>query len=144
MKRKFGISLLLLAIYLFVMVAPAVVSLSCPCVAKTARGVACGCCCASHACGHHTQSDADEWVGNRCGCNHSHNTEVELYTLPSSEQSRTLLRCVVFDLLAAIGCEAPDTDFNLTLESRIRLRPQSGGERCCLQAVGLRAPPVCA
>lgn len=79
-----------------------------------------------------------------CNCNHSHDTEVVLYTLPSSGEERMALRCVVFELPATIGCEVKNADFNSTSLYGLGLRPVAAGDLCCLQTSGLRAPPVCA
>lgn len=146
MRPKFGIPFLLLAIYLFVMVVPAVVSLSCPCTARAAQGKGCGC-CGSHtlccAADHHHAADI-AILKKGCSCNHSHDTEIELYTLPSTGEERQAMRCVVFSLPAVIGCEASTSATDAATLHHMRLRPVSGGDLCCLPPSGLRAPPVCA
>lgn len=147
-SRKRVAALFLLAIYLLVMGVPALVTLTCPCVVKSAHGADCGCCCMANHVSSTPQSacggEHSRLVAHHCNCNHSHDTEVELYTLPSTDNDRLALRCVVFALPATIACQAPIFDFTLTKEERARLRSEQHSPQCSPRIWSLRAPPVVA
>lgn len=138
---------MLLAVYLMVMGVPTLASLTCSCSCE-AHGVkpAGGCCCAPESACElaHPHGLGHLHFDSMCRCNHSHDTEVVLYTFSSEEESRHALRCVVFQLPAVIACEVPIFDFNLSDFRRIRLRAEEGRDSLCPPVFGLRAPPVVA
>lgn len=138
MKLKRLISLLLLSVYLLATGGPAYISLSCKCVAMTARAV--------HVCCHHCQHGGEAFDGTAslkatC-CGNHHSTEIDLYTF--SQDSEKSTRCTVTDLPPALVAEAPaPADMSLGREKTVgRCAPfvERGHVRCA----GLRAPPVLA
>lgn len=140
--RRFVISLLLLAAYLFATVAPAVASVTCKCVAMRARTEQQHLCCRHCQLPSHTQP-ADSDLRAPC-CSFHHSTEIVLYTSSHSDDSEKYVRCIVAELPPSMAAECVQPlSFAVSSGNEI-LRKQPLPQDVVLSIRGLRAPPALA
>ncbi len=137
MKLKRYIALLLLAVYFMAAGGPALVSLSCRCVAMHLH--------AEHACCQHCDHSEDALaakadVSAPC-CGNHHSTEVNLYTGSGADNDR-IVRCAVVDLPAALAAEYPLDMRIVTTADKVAERRAPFVCRGFVRSTGLRAPPV--
>ena len=138
--RRFVISLLLLAAYLFATVAPAVASVTCKCVAMRARTEQQHLCCRHCQLPPHTQP-ADSDLRAPC-CSFHHSTEIVLYTSSHSDDSEKYVRCAVYLLPPSMAAECPCPAHVPALRRSPAPRRDPVPLEGVREAVGLRAPPV--
>lgn len=138
MNRRKYISLLLLAVYLLATGGSAFLSLSCRCL-TTQHAAEHACCVLGHHLGHDFDGAGEELYA-ACSCDR-HSTDIELYTAVQDDEC--LCKCAV---LALPHCLAAAQAARL---SAPRFRKERVVAPCvpvpqapCLQAAGLRAPPV--
>ncbi|MEG1864409.1 MAG: hypothetical protein RR199_03710 [Alistipes sp.] len=140
MRLKRAISLLLLAVYLFATSASAYASMSCDCISKHVHTThVCGCCC-SHS---EPVSTAKESLSAPC-CSDHHSTQIELYTLASSDHQRLTSTTLLDLLIALIADFAAETDALTVICGVVTERRTLFSQQEHILPSGLRAPPVLA
>ncbi len=131
----------LLTVYVVLCAAPALSSITCPCLNRLHQSSekSCSCCHRVAPCAEH-----DLHFKALCTCGHNHSTDVELYTIPSGDEERPTQRVVVIELPEALIGEDIPLDQPLVSFERIRLRVAEGCREGSPQNQSLRAPPVLA
>lgn len=131
-------AVMLLVVYLAVATGSHVVALTCGCIMQHGRNS----CCAVSECRHdccRTPEAEPQYRSERC-CDHSHSTEVELYTQVRS-LTDAYMRLVSVAALAVTPCDGGEPSlYAVAFDYGEYLRPPLS-EALCAQP-SLRAPPA--
>lgn len=136
MKRRWYISFVLLCVYLFATGGPALVSLTCKCVAMH-RATTHVCC---HCDGPSDCPTARTAVAAPC-CGNHHSTEINLYTGSGADDAR-MVKCAVIDLPAGLAADCPLDIAVVATADKVAERRAPFVCRGFVRSAGLRAPPA--